>query len=130
MDSIDQKKVEKPSYVAARRKSFYYAFRGLRALMTAEPNAWIHLVATLVVLVLGWVCSLSAMEWTAILLVTGLVWVAELFNTCVEKILDLLHPERDVRVGLIKDVAAAAVLCAAFVAAVIGCIVFFPHFIR
>jgi diacylglycerol kinase len=129
MDTFQQKKEEKPSFLTGRKNSFRYALKGLRSLMSSEPNAWIHLTATMAVLMAGYYVSLSVKEWTVLVVVIGMVWVAEIFNTCIEKIMDLLYPQDDPRVGNIKDLAAAAVLCTSLIAVVVGCLVFFPHFI-
>jgi len=130
MDTIQRKKEEKTSFITGRRNSFRYAFKGLRSLMSSEPNAWIHLTATVAVLMAGYYVSLSVKEWAVLLVVIGMVWMAEIFNTCIEKILDLLCPQEDPRVGNIKDLAAAAVLCTSLIAVVVGCLVFSPHFIN
>ena len=64
------------------------------------------------------------MEWLAILLVIGLVWMAEFVNTAVEIIVDLASPEKHPLAKIGKDVGAASVLIAAFIAVIIGVIVF------
>jgi len=61
------------------------------------------------------------------LLSIGLVWIAEMFNTCIEKLIDFLAPGYHQQLKFIKDVAAGAVLVAALIAFVIGLIVFIPH---
>ena len=59
----------------------------------------------------------------------GFVWVAELFNTAIEKIMDFISKEQHPKIKLIKDLSAAAVLVAAMVAFITGCIVFIPKLI-
>ena len=121
---------QKASYFEGRRNSFFYAFRGLRSLMATEPNARIHLLATVMVTALGIYFPLSLTDWAVLIVVMGMVWVAELFNTCIEKIMDLVHPQKDARVGVIKDIAAAAVLFTAVIALLAGGFVFLPHIFR
>ena len=53
--------------------------------------------------------------------------MAELFNTAIESLVDLVSPEYDEMAGFAKDVAAGAVLVAAIAAAVIGAIIFTPY---
>jgi diacylglycerol kinase (ATP) len=51
-------------------------------------------------------------EWVdflLILVVTGLLLVAEIFNTAIEEICDYLQPNYDPRIGAIKDIASTAV---------------------
>ena len=59
-----------------------------------------------------------------IVLAIGLVLVTEMLNSAIEKLVDLVSPERNINAGIIKDMAAGAVLAAAIVASVIGAIVF------
>jgi len=95
-----------------------------------EPNAWIHLAATVSVVALGFYVSLSAMEWCVIVLAIGLVWVAEAANTAIEYLADEVTREQRIGIGLAKDVGAGAVLLAAICSVVLGALVFVPHFLR
>lgn len=113
-----------------RLASFGFAFRGLRALVAGEPNARIHLLATVVAVGLGATLRLTPLEWCAVVAAIALVWVAEALNTAVEAICDLVHPEPHPLVARAKDVAAAGVLCAAVGAAVIGTLVFGARLLR
>lgn len=57
----------------------------------------------------------------------GLVVVSELFNTAIEQLTNLVSPDFSKQAGLVKDIAAAAVLIAAIIALIVGCIIFYPH---
>jgi diacylglycerol kinase (ATP) len=59
----------------------------------------------------------------------GFVWVTEILNTCIERIMDFISTEQDPKIGVIKDLAAAAVLFAALTAVVAGAIIFIPKII-
>jgi len=121
------KKKEKFS-LQARRRSFSYAFSGIAGFLKQEHNAIIHLLATAVVTGLVFIYPVSPTEIILLVLVTGLVWITELVNTAIEKIMDFVSTERSPEIKFIKDLAAAAVLVAALVALVTGCIVFIPKF--
>lgn len=108
-------------------KSFVYALQGLLFLLRSQPNAWVHLLATLAVCAAGFHFGLSRGEWLWICLAIVLVWSAEAFNTALEQLADALHPQRHPGIGRAKDLAAGAVLVAAVGAAVIGVMVFWPH---
>lgn len=110
-----------------RLRSFGYAGRGIALLLVHEPNARIHLVATVAAAALGAWLGLPAGEWCWIALAIGLVWVAEGMNSALEALADAVHPDYDARVGRAKDVAAGAVLVAAIVSVVIGALVFGPR---
>lgn len=110
-----------------RLKSFAYALQGMAFLVRTEPNARVHLLATILVCAAGVYFSLSRADWLWIVAAIVLVWSAEAFNTALEQLADALHPERHPGIGRAKDAAAAAVLIAALGAAVIGGVVFMPH---
>lgn len=112
--------------VRARAKSFTHAWAGFKALLATEHNAYIHLGLTLAALALGCVLPLSAVESMLLLFAIALVWMAELFNTAIEKTADFISTERHPQIKLVKDLSAAAVLVAAVIALVVGCLIFIP----
>ena len=109
-----------------RLKSFKYAFNGIKILIKQEPNARIHLLASLVVIMLSVVLEINVMEWVAVVFCLGFVLVAETFNTSLENISDFISPEKNETIKTIKDLAAAAVLLSALTAFTIGLIIFIP----
>ena len=116
--------------VAARLGSFRHAFRGLGTLLREEHNARIHLAATLAAVGLGFYLDVSRMEWALLAIVIALVWLTEALNSAVEYLADALHPEQHPLIGKAKDVAAAAVLAAAFGALLVGALVFLPYLLN
>lgn len=113
-------------YLRQRIRSFGYAFQGIASFLRSGPHARIHAVATVLVVVAGCYYRLSGLQWIAILIVTGMVWITEMLNTVVEKIMDHLSPELHPRVKWIKDVAAGAVLVSAIVAVITAAVIFIP----
>jgi diacylglycerol kinase len=109
-----------------RIKSFAYAFKGIATLFTSQPNARIHSVLLSLVIVAGLYFKIERVEWLAIILISALVLSAEAMNTAVEFVVDLVSPDYHPLAGKAKDVAAAAVLLAAFGAIIIGLIIFSP----
>ncbi|MEI9913359.1 MAG: diacylglycerol kinase family protein [Bacteroidota bacterium] len=69
---------------------------------------------------------LSGTEIILLVIVTGFVWSAEIFNTSIERIMDFISPEHKPEVKLIKDLAAAAVFISALIAFITGAIIFIP----
>ena len=112
--------------LAARARSFGHAFRGVAALVASQHNAWIHAVATLVVVALGLALGVSRLEWALLALAIAAVWTAEGLNTALEWLCDVASPERHPLVGRAKDVAAASVLIAAAGSALVGLLVLGP----
>jgi diacylglycerol kinase (ATP) len=115
----------KSMHPRARLSSFGYALRGIRSLVSQEPNARLHAVATVAVIILGFIRNITRAEWLALVVVIALVWITEALNTCVEMLCDLwCKGEFNPQVKIIKDIAAAAVIIAATCAAITGLIIF------
>ena len=106
--------------------SFKYAFKGVFFLFKDQPNAWIHLVAAVGVVIAGLIFNLSTTEWLWIVFAIGFVFSAELFNSAIEEVVNLVSPEFNKKAGMIKDLAAAAVLISAVTAAIVGLVIFIP----
>ena len=110
----------------ARLNSFGFAFNGLYAFFKQEPNARIHLIATLTVFIAAVYFNVSFFEIIALVIVTGFVWVAEIFNTAIERVMDFISMEKNCNIKFIKDLAACGVLLSAATAMVTGAIIFIP----
>jgi diacylglycerol kinase len=115
--------------VKARLKSFRYAFEGLNTFFSTQHNAIIHLIMTMVAFTMAIFLNISKGEAVAIIIVTGFVWAAELFNTAIEKMADLVSEDFHPAIKFIKDVSAAAVLVSAVIALLTGAIIFLPKFL-
>src|ERR1700749_4246742 len=112
--------------IRARIRSFRYAFEGIAAFFQSEHNAWIHFMATIAVITLATLVGVTKTEMVALAFAIGFVWVAEMFNTCIEKAMDFISDQPHKEIKFIKDLAAGAVLVAAITAVVVGAVVFIP----
>jgi diacylglycerol kinase (ATP) len=110
----------------SRLSSFEFAFKGIFKFFQQEPNAWIHLVASIIVFIAAGFFEVSNNELISLVVVTGFVWVAEIFNTVVERIMDFISIKKNPGIEFIKDLAAGGVLVSAITAIVTGVIVFVP----
>ncbi len=115
--------------IRSRFDSFKFAFRGIARLLKNEHNSRIHLVAAVIAVALGFILAVSITEWTILVIVTGLVFSAELINSSIESLADSVNPERDEKIMNAKDYAAAAVLISAIIALLAGCLIFIPKLI-
>lgn len=113
-----------------RAASFGHAFRGVASALRSEVHLRFHALATVAVIGLGFYFGISRAEWALVALAVGTVWTAELANTAVEALTDLVSPEYHPLAGKAKDVAAGAVLLAALAALVVGALIFAPHFFQ
>ncbi len=109
--------------------SFVYAFNGLTYAFKTQLNFKIHCLAVVLVVTLGCFVGLSTIEWSLIAVAIGIVLVTELLNTGIEVLVDFVSPQRHPKAGVIKDVAAAAVLVSAIVALAIALFIFVPKFV-
>lgn len=110
-------------------RSFGYAWKGIKCCVGREQNLGFHLVASVCVVVAGALLEITRTEWALIVLCIGMVTGAELMNTAIERLVDLVSPQRHPLAGQVKDIAAGAVLVCALAAAVVGGIVFMPYLI-
>ncbi|GLB50089.1 diacylglycerol kinase family protein [Neptunitalea lumnitzerae] len=117
------------NFLKNRIKSFGFAFKGILHLLSSEPNSKVHLVAAITITVVGFMVKLSATEWILQTLAIALVISMEAINTAVEKLCDFVHPEQHKKIGIIKDLAAGAVLVTAIAAIIIGAIIYLPKFL-
>ena len=119
----------KPSGARSRLQSFLHAFAGLAFVARHEPNMRIHIAATVLAALLGWMLQIDAAEWRWLILAIGLVLGAEVANTAVEQVCNAITRHHNMAIKAAKDAAAGTVLIAAVTAALIGASVFAPHLI-
>lgn len=106
--------------------SFKYAFGGIKETLRQEQNIKIHLFMMILVIIAGIIFRINKIEWIICIILFGLVISAELFNTAIENVVDLITKEKNINAKIAKDVAAGAVLVSAIASAVIGLIIFIP----
>ena len=88
-------------------KSFGYAWAGIKSCFQSEPNLKIHSALTIVALIFSIVFNISA----------------------IEKLCDVVHKEMHPGIKKVKDMAAGAVLVAAFFSMITGAVIFLPKII-
>ncbi|MEP7264213.1 MAG: diacylglycerol kinase family protein [Bacteroidota bacterium] len=113
----------------SRLKSFRYAFNGMRLLILQEHNARIHFVAAIIAILMGYILNLTSAEWCLLTLVIAGVFIAELINTAIENLCNVVQPDYHEKIKVVKDVSAAAVLLAALSAVIVAMILFIPKII-
>lgn len=110
-------------------KSFTFAWKGILTCAGHEQNITFHLIAAIAVVAAGFFFNITHTEWMVVMLCIGTVISAELFNSAIERLVDLVSPEWQKIAGEVKDIAAGAVLVTAIAAAIVGLIVFLPYVI-
>ena len=107
-----------------------HAVHGLLHIVAHERNARVHLVSAILAFLLGVGLKVSATELAAVFFAVILVFLAEIFNTAIERTLDLIDIKENPRIKLIKDMAAGAVLVASAAAVMIGVAIFAPYILE
>lgn len=110
-------------------KGFEFAFKGLRYAFLTQINFRFHTAAAFLAIVLGIYYKIDRSEWLWIGTAILLVLVIELLNTSIEVLVNLVSPEYNPQAGIIKDIAAAAVLVTAIFALGVGLAIFIPRMI-
>jgi len=112
------------------RRSLGCAWRGILATFVSQRNMRIQSAIAAGVLVAGLLLRLQPLEWVAIVLSAAAVFVAEITNTALETIVDLVSPGYSEPARLAKDAAAGAVLVAALASVIVGLLVLGPHLLH
>jgi len=107
--------------------SFFNAFRGVLLMVKSERNFQIETFAFFINLFLIFYLKLTATDAALIIIVCSGVLAAEIFNTAVERICDIIQPEFDKRIGFIKDISAGAVILMAIVSVIVGFSVYWKY---
>jgi diacylglycerol kinase (ATP) len=110
-----------------RLRSVRFAIRGVRLMLASQHNAWVHVAATIIVIVAGLIFQLMRTDWCWIVVAIMAVWTAEALNTAFEFLCDVASPDFHPLVEKAKDVAAGAVLLSAIGSVIIGLLIFGPH---
>jgi diacylglycerol kinase (ATP) len=109
-------------------KSVPHAFRGIISLIKNDNNFRIHLLAVVVVIIVGLYLGFTEFEWLAVIITMGIVLALEAINTAIETIIDLISPDYHDLAKKTKDVAAGAVLLFVFAALGVAGVIIWHHF--
>lgn len=108
-------------------KSFGFAFSGILKAIKTERNLKIHFIAGTLVIFLGFLLGIPKNYWSVLVLLIATIFSAELFNSAVEGLCNLLKTKLNLKyeeTTFIRDASAGAVLVLAISAVIIGCLIF------
>lgn len=108
-------------------KSFGFAIEGIKLAYKYNRNIRIHTIIGILALILSFILGLSNFEIGIILVVILLVISAEMINTAIEEMVDLIVQEHREQARIAKDVSAGMVLVCAVGSLIIGAVIFIPH---
>ena len=114
--------------IKARIKSVKTAINGIMIVAKEEHNAWLHIIATLLIIIIASRLNITAIEVSLLIFAIGLVWTCETFNSAIEALADEVSGEYSAGIKKTKDIAAGAVLISSLTALAIGLLIVLPKF--
>lgn len=111
-------------------KSFDYALQGIHYAFRSQQNVRIHLVIGIIVIAAGVFFNINPFEMGIVAVMILLVIVAEMVNTAIEMMVDLITKEHREEAKIAKDVASGMVLITALGAVIVGILIYLPYIIR
>lgn len=114
--------------IKARIKSIKTAINGIMIVAKEEHNAWLHMIATLAIIIIASRLNITVIEGSLLIFAIGLVWTCEAFNSAIEALADEVSDAYSIGIKKTKDIAAGAVLISSLTALAIGLLILLPKF--
>lgn len=111
-------------------KSFYHAIEGVWFAFTHDQNLRIHFIVAVVVIILSIYFKVSGFEMGILGVMILLVICAEMINSAIEQMVNLITTEHRKEAKIAKDVSAGMVLLTAVGSIIVGVLIFLPHVIK
>lgn len=108
-------------------KSANFAIEGILHAAKTQRHLRYHFYSAAVVLLASYILGVTRTEFLIISLSVIAVLLAEMLNTAIEAIVDIISTEHNEKARIVKDIAAGAVFVTAFGVAVVGYIILFPY---
>ena len=118
------------SFLKKNLLAFKAAFNGIAIALRSERNLRFHYFAVAVVSISGFLIGMTNLEWLIILILFAIVISMEMINTAIERLCDLVQPDKDTQIGKIKDISAGAVLWTCLIAVAAALILFVPKLLN
>ncbi len=116
--------------LSSLKKSFGFALEGIRFAWKKDQNLRVHAVVALIVIVVSIVLKVSAFEKSILGVMILLVIIAEMVNSAIEQMVDLITKEHRMEAKLAKDVASGMVLITVFGSVIVGILIFTPYLLQ
>ena len=107
-------------------KSAKYALQGLKYMVLTQRNFKIQILIALIALVMAVILKIENTEWAILAVCITLVWSFEIINTAIEYLCDFVNPDTNLKIKVIKDLSATAVLIVSIGAVFAGIVIFLP----
>ncbi len=107
-------------------KSVKAAIRGISFTFIHEKNFQIEIISAFFVLLFLFITGAEIWRWLVSIMMIIFIMTAELVNTALERIVDMLKPQKHPYAKIVKDIAAGMVLIAVIGVSVAGAVVLGP----
>ena len=104
--------------------SFRNAFAGIWWAFTTQPNFRIHLILASFALFLSWYLGITQIELAVVIFTVVLGLLAEMINTAIESMTDLITKEWHKEAKIAKDVSAGMMLTVSVGAVLVAWVIF------
>ena len=121
-----ENKWKNPNFFQALKNSI----NGISYTLKTQRNIKIQSVFAILVIIIGFILKISLIEWMILIITIFSVFVSELFNTAIEKVVDLYTEEYNEKAKIAKDVASGAVSLIAVCSVLIGVLIFGVRIIK
>jgi diacylglycerol kinase (ATP) len=111
-------------------KSFKYAFEGIYYSFNSDQNLIVHFIAAILVIIVSLFLRVTPFEMGILGLTILLVIAAEMINSAIEKMVDLITNEHRKEAKIAKDVSAGMVLLISMGSVVIGILILLPYILK
>ena len=107
--------------------SFKTAIAGVGWAIRTQPNFRVHLGLSALVLIGGWFFRVTPVEMLILIFTIVLGLSAEMVNTAIEAMTDLITREWRAEAKIAKDISAGMMLITAVGALIVAAVIFLPH---
>lgn len=114
------------NFISALKNSF----NGIKYVFTTQRNLKIQVVISIIVILASLFFKISFIEWAVVILIICMVFLAELVNTVVETIVDMITIEYNESAKIAKDISAGAVTLVSITSVIIGLLIFLPSILE
>lgn len=111
-------------------QSFGFAMNGIKSATKYNRNIRIHFIIAVFVIIFSFVLNLDLSEKAIIIMIILLVISAEMINTALEEIVNLVTKDYREEAKIAKDVSAGMVFIVAIGSIAVGLLIFIPHLIE
>lgn len=118
--------VKLSNYMKRFKKALGHALDGIVVVFEEHPNFKVHIIVSVIAIFAGLLLNFSSIEFLILILTILIVLIAEMANTAIEEVTNLITVKWAKQAKIAKDISAGMVLVSAIGSIVIGMLLFLP----